>query len=139
MIDGRAVAAADLERILRAYQPDDDGHCALCKAVGDVVGYPCDAWLLCDRPRSRCNAGAAAPARRPDTEMLIDKPANRPGAVWKRRSKCISGGNCVEVADLPDAAAVRNSNDPDGPVLVYGRREWSAFVAGVKNGEFDHD
>lgn len=65
--------------------------------------------------------------------------SNVPGAVWRRSSKCDnSSGNCVEIAELPGATAIRDSKDPEGPVLVYPRNEWSAFVAGVKNGEFDH-
>jgi Domain of unknown function (DUF397) len=47
-----------------------------------------------------------------------------------------SGGNCVEVAALPDGGrAVRDSKDPDGPVLVFTPGEWDAFIRGVKNGE----
>jgi hypothetical protein len=34
--------------------------------------------------------------------------------------------------------AVRNSRFPDGPVLVYTQGEIAAFVAGAKDGEFDH-
>lgn len=45
--------------------------------------------------------------------------------------------NCVEVAAGADAVAVRDSKDLDGPVLSFTRDEWSAFLAGVKAGEFD--
>lgn len=50
------------------------------------------------------------------------------------------GGNCVEAGPLPDGSgrvAVRHSRDPHGPAIVYTRAEWDAFVAGVKDGEFD--
>jgi hypothetical protein len=43
------VAAADLDLVIRNHQPDGDGNCALCKTFGDVVPYPCDARLLCER------------------------------------------------------------------------------------------
>jgi len=43
----------------------------------------------------------------------------------------------VEVAGTPTAIGVRDSKDPSGPVLVFTRSEWQAFVAGVKTGEFD--
>ena len=33
---------------------------------------------------------------------------------------------------------LRNSHEPDGPVLVYTPAEWTAFVEGVKLGEFDN-
>lgn len=61
-------------------------------------------------------------------------------AVWVRSTYSgASGGNCVEVAALPGGgAAVRNSRDPEGPALVYTSEELTAFVAGAKDGEFDH-
>ncbi len=32
---------------------------------------------------------------------------------------------------------MRNSRDPDGPVLSYTRAEIAAFLEGIKAGEFD--
>jgi hypothetical protein len=32
---------------------------------------------------------------------------------------------------------MRDSKDRSGPVLVFTRSEWQAFVDGVKSGEFD--
>jgi nitrogen fixation-related uncharacterized protein len=32
---------------------------------------------------------------------------------------------------------MRNSRHPSGPALIYTRAEIVAFLAGVKNGEFD--
>jgi Domain of unknown function (DUF397) len=56
------------------------------------------------------------------------------GAQW--RTSSYSGGNggtCVEVADnLPDVIVVRDSKDPDGPVLTFSRADRSAFVAGIR-------
>lgn len=46
-------------------------------------------------------------------------------------------GGCVEVAMDEDRIAVRDSKDPDGGILVFNRREWNAFIEGVKRGEFD--
>ena len=49
-----------------------------------------------------------------------------------------SGGNCVEVAELPDGGrAVRHSKHPTGPAIAYTAAEWDAFLEGVKAGEFD--
>jgi len=43
------------------------------------------------------------------------------------------------VAHLPSGEiAVRNSRFPAGPALVYTRAEIAAFLAGAKDGEFDH-
>jgi hypothetical protein len=45
--------------------------------------------------------------------------------------------NCVEVAFVGPAIAVRDSKDPEGPALVFTEAEWDAFVGGAKDGEFD--
>jgi hypothetical protein len=56
-----------------------------------------------------------------------------------RISSFCSGGGCVEVGQLPGGpVAVRDSKDPERrTALQFSVEEWSAFVAGVKNGEFD--
>jgi hypothetical protein len=61
------------------------------------------------------------------------------GVVWRKSSRSsTNGGDCVEVADnVPDGIAVRDSKNPDGPVLTFSRAEWAAFVEGVKDGQFD--
>jgi hypothetical protein len=57
---------------------------------------------------------------------------------WRKSRASNPSGNCVELAGLADGAvAVRNSRFPDGPALVYTSTEIAAFLAGVKNGEFD--
>ncbi|HEV3497500.1 MAG TPA: DUF397 domain-containing protein [Actinomycetes bacterium] len=43
----------------------------------------------------------------------------------------------VEVAHGDDRIAVRDSKDPSGPMLLFTPLEWRAFLAGVRNGEFD--
>jgi hypothetical protein len=54
------------------------------------------------------------------------------------KSTLSANGECVEVADLPDnLVGVRNSRDPNGPVLRFTRDEMRAFIGGVRNGEFD--
>jgi hypothetical protein len=57
---------------------------------------------------------------------------------YKISSFCNMGG-CVEVGQLAGGSvAVRDSKDPERRAsLVFTVEEWSAFVAGVKNGEFD--
>lgn len=60
------------------------------------------------------------------------------GAVWRKSGRSAPGGNCVELAALPDGGvAVRNSRFPSGPALVYTPAEIAAFLGGVKDGEFD--
>ncbi len=70
---------------------------------------------------------------------------------WCKSSHSGNGSNCVEVATV-DAQAVgaapkadsadrlfllRDSKDPQGPVLAFTPSEWAAFVGGVRLGEFD--
>ena len=65
-------------------------------------------------------------------------PADQLAVTWKKSRWSNPSGNCVEVAALPDGEiAMRNSRHPSGPALVYTRAEISAFLAGVKDGEFD--
>jgi hypothetical protein len=54
-----------------------------------------------------------------------------------RKSRHSSDGNCVEVGSLGSRVLLRDSKDQLGPVLSFGHAEWSAFLAGVRDGEFD--
>ncbi|WP_413807448.1 DUF397 domain-containing protein [Streptomyces sp. OE57] len=47
-----------------------------------------------------------------------------------------SNGDCVEIARGHADVPVRDSKNPDGPALVFEPSAWSAFVSGVKRGEF---
>ncbi len=61
------------------------------------------------------------------------------GAKWVKssRSSGSGSGDCVEVArNLDGVVAVRDSKNPDGPVLVFTPSEWRAFLDGAKDGEF---
>ena len=56
--------------------------------------------------------------------------------AWRKSSRSQFSA-CVEVCFVGEDVPLRNSRDPDGPVLVFTAPEWDAFVAGVKLGEFD--
>ena len=59
--------------------------------------------------------------------------------TWRKSSHSGgNGGECVEVALLPDdGRAVRDSKDPEGPKLVFAPAMWRAFTASVKGGAFN--
>jgi hypothetical protein len=61
------------------------------------------------------------------------------GDVTGRKSTASNpSGDCVELAALAGGAvALRNSREPHGPALIYTPAEITAFLAGVKAGEFD--
>lgn len=64
---------------------------------------------------------------------------------WRKSSfsNGTGGNNCVEVTfekDEPTGAEgvlIRDSKDRNGPMLIFTPAEWSAFLAGVRAGEFD--
>lgn len=64
---------------------------------------------------------------------IVQPPA---GASW-RKSRASASNGCVEITDTTDAVWVRDSKDQQGPVLAFTRPEWTAFLAGVRAGEFD--
>jgi len=60
-------------------------------------------------------------------------------ASWRKSTFSNLNGNCVEIGQLlPDRIGVRDTKDNgSGPVLVFTESEWSAFIAGAKQGQFD--
>ncbi|WP_344481281.1 DUF397 domain-containing protein [Nonomuraea monospora] len=72
------------------------------------------------------------------------------GVRWRKSSLSGNGANCVEVAAV-DAGLlslakgkssdrlvlIRDSKDPEGPVLAFTKAEWDAFSDGLVAGEFD--
>jgi hypothetical protein len=52
--------------------------------------------------------------------------------VWVKSSYSSYNGNCVEVA----GSWVRDSKDPNGPVLEFGAQAWQLFIDEVKGGGF---
>ncbi|MBV9383218.1 MAG: DUF397 domain-containing protein [Streptosporangiaceae bacterium] len=53
--------------------------------------------------------------------------------TWRKSSYSGgNGGDCVEVGAAGCEIAVRDSKDPDGPRLAFGRGSWRAFAATLK-------
>jgi hypothetical protein len=56
---------------------------------------------------------------------------------WTTSSFCDTNG-CVAIGRLDDGrVAVRDTKDDSQPSLIFTAAEWTAFVAGVRAGEFD--
>ncbi|GII75984.1 hypothetical protein Sru01_09660 [Sphaerisporangium rufum] len=54
-------------------------------------------------------------------------------AHWRTSSYSSgNGGDCVQVATLPDAIAVRDSKRPTGGHLRISRTEWHDFLITIK-------
>ena len=61
-----------------------------------------------------------------------------PSVQWQKSSFSYGAGECIEMATLGGGViALRDSKDPEGPVLTFTRREIDAFVRGAIAGEFD--
>lgn len=58
-------------------------------------------------------------------------------AVWRKSTRTQQSGQCVEMAAVDQVIGVRDSKDPTGPVLVFSRQAFGAFVRGVARGELD--
>lgn len=61
------------------------------------------------------------------------------GVTWIKATASAGNGQCVEVARLDDGIGVRDSKDPQGPILRFTAAEWSAFLDGAKGDEFELD
>ncbi|GAA4620626.1 DUF397 domain-containing protein [Saccharopolyspora hordei] len=60
---------------------------------------------------------------------------------WRKSSYSGAQADCVEVgwsshggspSDSVEVVGVRDSKDRDGAVLVFPRRQWAAFVSGLR-------
>lgn len=63
--------------------------------------------------------------------------SERESLTWLKANSSTANGHCVEIASAVGNIAIRDSKDPDGPILVYTTSEFRAFLDGARNGEFD--
>jgi len=55
-------------------------------------------------------------------------------ATWRKASYSTAQGNCVEVASLHGAVAVRDSKDQAGPALTFTPAQWRRFTTPLRAG-----
>ena len=55
----------------------------------------------------------------------------------ERASSFCTGGTCLGVSLEGDTVSISDRSDSGGATVQCRREEWTAFLAGVKNGEFD--
>ncbi|QKW33817.1 DUF397 domain-containing protein [Actinomadura sp. NAK00032] len=61
-----------------------------------------------------------------------------PHPTWRKSSYTSQeGGTCVELASLNTTTDIRDSTDPDGPVLHLGRDAMTELLNRIKTGELD--
>ena len=132
----RADVALDVLATIEAHQSDETGRCVACQAIGDGEEHPCPPLLYALRTADLLARRLARGGRTtPEGDSRMEADLSR--AVWQRSTYCDNSGSCVEVAFVGHAVALRSSDGPDGPILIYNDEEWRTFLEGVRSGEFD--
>jgi hypothetical protein len=55
------------------------------------------------------------------------------GAVWRKSSYSGASNDCVEIALARTGAAVRDSKNPQGPLLRFDTAKWAHFLIATKD------
>lgn len=57
---------------------------------------------------------------------------------WVTSSYSAGNGACVQMGITSDPGVLlRDSKDPDGPMLLVTQESWAVFIQGVKRGHFN--
>ena len=59
-----------------------------------------------------------------------------PAPVCWQKSSFSGGADCAEVSHVADEVWIRDSKNPDGPVLRCSRERWASFIAGLAGDKF---
>lgn len=59
------------------------------------------------------------------------------GAGWRKASRSVHNGACVEVGSASARVLVRDSVNPAGAVIAYAPAAWQGFVNSVRAGTHD--
>lgn len=54
--------------------------------------------------------------------------------VWRKSSRSVGDGDCIEIAVVDSCVLVRDSKDQNGPVLTMKTDLWVALVKAIKAG-----
>jgi hypothetical protein len=70
-----------------------------------------------------------------DERTRVKVVTDQPFTYWHKSSRGGGNGrNCLEVATLETTVALRDSKDRTGPVLVFTKAAWKAFLPSAKDG-----
>jgi Domain of unknown function (DUF397) len=78
------------------------------------------------------NTGCCTPRTRDVNQLTVIAPNAH--LSWRKASSSTADGECVEVARAQDVIAIRDSKNPDGPMLCFAMDQWKKFLAVAKDG-----
>jgi hypothetical protein len=56
---------------------------------------------------------------------------------WRKASRSVNNGACVEVGSASSLVLVRDSVNPLGAVVAYPPTAWQAFIGSARAGAYD--